>query len=489
MNIRFQSTFPWIICFRDHPLDRWFEQQTDDQTSSAQSRGIESRRLIDARSFQRPEDAISLGTQDELADEREAKRERPPFVNPESQWWQPDRSRRTENETYTGGQRPRPSYTDYKPELEDKYRSKGRRFPGEPLIYGQLIATGDPQLLKDEVEAWKNMALQKYNQTNKQFSTTEQTYKFLETTLGPAAMALWEAYKDKNKTEYEQLIALGNNPYNFVNRVGTLLTGADPNEGIRYEQQRMIRRLEQLKLVDYNRIKEFIVDATVMVTKAGGAYDEGLKLKVLNKLPGPLGEKLTKEYKAFQGHESLNIFQVGQFIIHRLEEECTMITASKQLKSSSTNFCKNIYTVQQYGEEPRAQARRSRSYQKPRKGYKRSRQIHTLRKSNKRAPFLQRDRHVRKWRPTRTYSRQIKCFACGEEGHVSTNCGRRNGQRNEKHDLIEAVNEDLIEIGSDLSESESIYSWQRKTIYLSGSDTDYASSESDWEKDVEEFLY
>lgn len=90
-----------------------------------------------------------------------------------------------------------------------------------------------------------------------------------------------------------------------------------------------------------------------------------------------------------------------------------------------------------------------------------------LRKSRARKPFLQKGRHVRKFRPDqRTYKSKISCYACGDENHLSTNCPKRHNLRNKEAMLVEHVNEDLIAIDADVSDTESIYSIESIEIPL-----------------------
>ena len=57
-------------------------------------------------------------------------------------------------------------------------------------------------------------------------------YKYLETFLGESTKALWEAYKVEFPSEFQYLVSLGPNPYNFTNKIHTLITGEDPNSGL-----------------------------------------------------------------------------------------------------------------------------------------------------------------------------------------------------------------------------------------------------------------
>ena len=53
-------------------------------------------------------------------------------------------------------------------------------------------------------------------------------YKYLETFLRESTRALWESYKTNFRENYNGMLKLGANPYNFVNQISSLITGEDP---------------------------------------------------------------------------------------------------------------------------------------------------------------------------------------------------------------------------------------------------------------------
>ena len=54
-------------------------------------------------------------------------------------------------------------------------------------------------------------------------------YKYLETFLGESTKALWESYKTNFMENYNSMLKLGANPYNFVNQISRLIIDEDPN--------------------------------------------------------------------------------------------------------------------------------------------------------------------------------------------------------------------------------------------------------------------
>ena len=57
-------------------------------------------------------------------------------------------------------------------------------------------------------------------------------YRYLEIFLGESTKELWKAYKIIFPQDFQELVELGSNSYNFVNKVHTLLTGEDSNSGL-----------------------------------------------------------------------------------------------------------------------------------------------------------------------------------------------------------------------------------------------------------------
>lgn len=53
----------------------------------------------------------------------------------------------------------------------------------------------------------------------KNIASTEEMLRVLETYLGESAKAIWEAFKNQHPAKVKEIIALGTNPYNFVNKI------------------------------------------------------------------------------------------------------------------------------------------------------------------------------------------------------------------------------------------------------------------------------
>jgi len=117
-------------------------------------------------------------------------------------------------------------------------------------------------------------------------------YKYMETFLGESTKGLWEAYKSEFQQEFQALIAMGPNPYNFTNKIHSLITGEDPNSGLVILQKNALIKLEQLSISSWHHIKKFSNEYFYYCTISGNAFDQDLGKKLFNKLPGVLGREI-----------------------------------------------------------------------------------------------------------------------------------------------------------------------------------------------------
>ena len=65
---------------------------------------------------------------------------------------------------------------------------------------------------------------------------------------------------------------------------------------------------------------------------------------------------------------------------------------------------------------------------------------------------------MRKYNPKKIYKNKLKCYACGEPDHLSTNCLRKKNLYNTRSMLLECTNEELLAIDEEISDTETIYS-------------------------------
>ena len=166
--------------------------------------------------------------------------------------------------------------------------------------------------------------------------------------------------------------------------------------------------------------------------------------------------------------ENQEPWSIGHRINHImkiLKRKCSEIQTQRQLKKSQYRLCKNIFTPQTYGME---ESRKEKKY----KPYKKYNKRYFLKRSTRRKPYLDPRRHVRKYNPKRIYRNKLKCYACGEPDHLSTNCPRKKNLYNTRSMLLECTNEELVEIDDEISDTETIYSMVSITEGKQNSDSE-----------------
>ena len=126
-------------------------------------------------------------------------------------------------------------------------------------------------------------------------------YKYLETFLGESTRALWESYKTNFRENYNCMLKLGANPYNFVNQISSLITGEDPNSGHLTIQQEALLHLEQMQMKDWRYIKEFCQSYYHFCAISGNGFNKELGEKLFRKLPGTLGREIETSWRELKG--------------------------------------------------------------------------------------------------------------------------------------------------------------------------------------------
>lgn len=88
---------------------------------------------------------------------------------------------------------------------------------------------------------------------------------------------------------------------------------------------------------------------------------------------------------------------------------------------------------------------------------KRSKTIYYLRKSKAKKPYLNKENHVRKFKPKKTYANTITCFACNELEHLSSTYPNKKNLYTHEATLVGCMTLNLIKVQLDISDASSIY--------------------------------
>ncbi|WMV40576.1 hypothetical protein MTR67_033961 [Solanum verrucosum] len=211
---------------------------------------------------------------------------------------------------YTIGNLPRHRVFRQDPTTEpEMVRPIGIRMPIEAPIKlqdggdrGKIlnIAAHDPQLWNSVIDVWKGIVvadyIHHYSETN-----AKTMYRYMETFLGESIKGVWEAYKVAYPQEFQKLVNMGPNPYNFTNKIHSLITGEDPNSGLVVLQKNALIKLEQLSITNWSHIKNFLKDYFYYCAISGNAFDQRLGKKLFNKLPGALGREIEERWSKREG--------------------------------------------------------------------------------------------------------------------------------------------------------------------------------------------
>ncbi|XP_031102655.1 uncharacterized protein LOC116006432 [Ipomoea triloba] len=364
-----------------------------------------------------------------------------------------------EQMSYNLGHPPRRAVTIYDQNNPNR-RTLGKQMPHEVQILSNEptilnITRVHPQLFDNYIEQWTALIIRDFESKHPYVNDGEEMIKIAENYLGGTARAAWEAFKLKFPDKLAELAMQGNSIHNFAYQIHTLLTGREANTGLTIRQAEAMRDLEQIQLYDWHKVIDFLIDFLSLACTSGNYFSKDLGERLFSKLPGPLGKEIHDSWNLIPKEELFdNMGTRIQHVISELKTRCTYIQIQRDLKQKNVGFCKNIYTPQQYGRHPDDPTPR-RQPAKPKRNYVKRKYI---RKSTAKKPYLNKDKHVTKYNPNKNYKKTITCYACQKPGHLSSVCPNRNNLFNEEANLVNTINEDILEITSDISDTSEIWS-------------------------------
>jgi len=360
----------------------------------------------------------------------------------------------------------------------ENIKSKGKRIPIEPSFNmpNLLLNIGgvDPQLLTNYIEQWASAVIRNYKIHHEpQVNDSNEMISRAETYLGDIAKACWESFKKTHPDIIKNnLVEPGPNIYNFVSLIQRLFTAQSVNDGNTIRQKIYLGNLERLSISYFGNIKEFVQDYLMYAATAGGFLDKTLGEKLFLKLPGKLGQKIRDSWNDELIEPAMNNLTVRiQHIMKVMEDTCTNIAINKQLKLADADICKQIYTPQQYNK----QVRRRKPQNKPPPKKRQQTRRYSVRSSNARKPTLNKEKHVRKVRNDKNYTKPLECYACKQTSHYSRDCPNKANLFTREAELIKSCRMNLIPIDESVSTDSEIYS------VISWSD--HTSEEEDNQKD------
>lgn len=319
----------------------------------------------------------------------------------------------------------------------------------------------------------------------------------METFLGVVDGAVWDTLRHEFPNSIAELYKLGPNPFNFVNAMGRLLTGQDPNLGSTELQKKAATYLDQIVLYDWPSFDKFSSLYFHYARVSGNAFNREVLNMFFRKLPAPLGTQTTERWEIRTANQGANL-SIGQAVLHCfdiLQEHCRNIQVQKQLKKSSHSFCANIETPI-FGERAIAKKKPSfrRNYRRtqptqPSYKKKQTKTRYAIRKSNSKKPCLDPKKRVRRYNLDRPYKKNCRCFICGDEEHLANTCPKRRHISSRDKDsaracIINDTNVTLVGIDEDMLDNESIWSIQEYEV-LESKHNSSSSDTSETDEEIE----
>nr|QEG78874.1 polyprotein [Bougainvillea chlorotic vein banding virus] len=301
---------------------------------------------------------------------------------------------------------------------------------------GLMLELSDPSMYNEVLDQWESSTKNLLN--GQQFDSNRSRIEYVENLLGSTAKKTFLQWKVAYPNDYQQLIAVADDPQNVTSCIRRIFTMEDPYTGSTLMQSVAYKDVERLQCDRIEHIVPFMMEYFKISAETGRLYlDNEMSDKFFRKLPPLYGEDIEKNYKQVHG-DLPGVAPRIYFTYKYLQEMCK--NAEKQRGLKSLNFCKDIRLPGQYSmrdSSKRYGMRKANTYKgKPHKTH--ARVIKNKEKSKK------------------GVIRKCKCYICGEDGHFARECRSKmvNVQRAAIFNDLE-LDESLDVVSVDMGEPDS----------------------------------